>query len=44
MRTVLSGDARQVAPLLLGAVLTHQGRDGTVAVRITESGGVSGAA
>jgi DNA-3-methyladenine glycosylase len=36
VRKVLSADARQVAPLLLGAVLTHQGRDGTVAVRITE--------
>jgi DNA-3-methyladenine glycosylase len=36
VRELLSADARQVAPLLLGAVLTHEGRDGTVAVRITE--------
>ncbi|MCB5294227.1 DNA-3-methyladenine glycosylase [Arthrobacter sp. SO3] len=36
LRELLSADARQVAPLLLGAVLTHQGRDGTVSVRITE--------
>ena len=36
LRELLSGDARQVAPLLLGAVLTHEGRDGPVSVRITE--------
>ncbi|XAS65260.1 DNA-3-methyladenine glycosylase [Micrococcaceae bacterium Sec5.8] len=36
LRTFLSADARQVAPLLLGAVLTHQGHDGPVSVRITE--------
>ncbi|HSL37558.1 MAG TPA: DNA-3-methyladenine glycosylase [Arthrobacter sp.] len=32
----MSLDARQVAPLLLGAVLTHEGNDGPVSVRITE--------
>lgn len=36
LRELLSADARHVAPLLLGAVLTHEGRDGVVAVRITE--------
>jgi DNA-3-methyladenine glycosylase len=36
VRELLSGDARHVAPLLLGAVLTHQGREGPVSVRITE--------
>jgi DNA-3-methyladenine glycosylase len=36
LRELLSGDPRQVAPLLLGAVLTHEGRDGPVSVRITE--------
>jgi DNA-3-methyladenine glycosylase len=36
LRELLSSDARQVAPLLLGAVLTHEGRDGPVSVRITE--------
>jgi DNA-3-methyladenine glycosylase len=36
LRELLSRDARQVAPLLLGAVLTHEGRDGAVSVRITE--------
>ena len=36
LRTLLSRDARQVAPQLLGAVLTHEGRDGPVSVRITE--------
>jgi DNA-3-methyladenine glycosylase len=36
LRELLSGDARHVAPLVLGAVLTHDGRDGPVSVRITE--------
>ncbi|HEX9228234.1 MAG TPA: DNA-3-methyladenine glycosylase [Arthrobacter sp.] len=36
LRTLLSRDARHVAPQLLGAVLTHEGRDGPVSVRITE--------
>ncbi|MCU1530988.1 MAG: DNA-3-methyladenine glycosylase [Arthrobacter sp.] len=36
LRELLSADARHVAPLLLGAVLTHQGREGPVSVRITE--------
>jgi len=36
IRELLSGDARHVASLLLGAVLTHEGRDGPVSVRITE--------
>ncbi|SDK64284.1 DNA-3-methyladenine glycosylase [Arthrobacter sp. ov407] len=36
LRELLSADARHVAPLILGAVLTHDGRDGSVAVRITE--------
>ncbi|WP_427132781.1 DNA-3-methyladenine glycosylase [Pseudarthrobacter sp. S9] len=36
LRRLLSADARHVAPLLLGAVLTHEGRDGPVSVRITE--------
>lgn len=36
LRDFLSGDARQLAPLLLGAVLTHQSRDGAVSVRLTE--------
>jgi DNA-3-methyladenine glycosylase len=36
VRELLSADARHVAPLLLGAVLTHEGRNGTVSVRITE--------
>ena len=36
LRELLSADARHVAPLLLGAVLTHDGRDGSVSVRITE--------
>ena len=30
------GTPGEVAPLLLGAVLTHEGRDGPVSVRITE--------
>ncbi|UZX02620.1 DNA-3-methyladenine glycosylase [Arthrobacter sp. CDRTa11] len=36
LREILSGDARDVAPLLLGAVLTHDSRDGAVSVRLTE--------
>ena len=36
LRELLSADARHVAPLILGAVLTHDGRDGPVSVRITE--------
>ena len=36
LREFLSGDARQLAPLLLGAVLTHESRDGAVSVRLTE--------
>ncbi|MFF2245694.1 DNA-3-methyladenine glycosylase [Arthrobacter sp. NPDC058130] len=36
LRETLSADARHVAPLLLGAVLTHDGREGSVSVRITE--------
>lgn len=36
LRDVLSGDAREVAPLLLGSVLTHDSRDGAVSVRLTE--------
>ena len=36
LRGLLSLDARQVAPLLLGAVLTRAGSDGLVSVRITE--------
>ncbi|MET3142061.1 MULTISPECIES: DNA-3-methyladenine glycosylase [unclassified Arthrobacter] len=36
LRELLSGDARGVAPQLLGSVLTHHSHEGTVAVRITE--------
>ena len=36
MRQLLSGDARQVAPQLLGAVLSHASPEGSVSVRITE--------
>ncbi|MBT2530528.1 DNA-3-methyladenine glycosylase [Arthrobacter sp. ISL-48] len=36
LREILSGDAREVAPLLLGSVLTHESRDGVVSVRLTE--------
>ncbi|NUT73060.1 DNA-3-methyladenine glycosylase [Pseudarthrobacter sp. C4D7] len=36
LREFLSADARELAPQLLGAVLTHESRDGTVAIRLTE--------
>ncbi|MCC2661881.1 MAG: 3-methyladenine glycosylase [Arthrobacter sp.] len=36
VREFLTGDARKVAPLLLGSVLTHHSADGPVSVRITE--------
>ena len=36
LRELLSGDARRIAPQLLGAVLSHNSHEGTVAVRITE--------
>ncbi|MBO1267483.1 DNA-3-methyladenine glycosylase [Arthrobacter cavernae] len=36
LREFLSGDPRNVAPLLLGAVLTHQTDEGAVSVRLTE--------
>jgi DNA-3-methyladenine glycosylase len=36
LRGILSGDARDLAPQLLGAVLKHESRDGAVAVRLTE--------
>ena len=36
LRELLSADARRVAPLLLGAVLTHNGPGGEVSVRLTE--------
>jgi DNA-3-methyladenine glycosylase len=36
LREFLSGDARELAPLLLGAVLTHDSREGRVSVRLTE--------
>lgn len=36
LRELLSGDARRIAPQLLGAVLTHHSHEGTVAVRFTE--------
>lgn len=36
LRVLLSGDARTIAPQLLGSVLTHTSHEGTVAVRITE--------
>ncbi|MDI3195343.1 DNA-3-methyladenine glycosylase [Pseudarthrobacter sp. AL07] len=36
LRELLSGDARRIAPLLLGSVMTHHSHEGTVAVRITE--------
>ena len=36
LRDLLGGDAVEVAPLLLGAVLRHDHPDGPVAVRLTE--------
>jgi DNA-3-methyladenine glycosylase len=36
VREFLSGDAREIAPLLLGSVLTHHSPEGSVSVRITE--------
>lgn len=36
LREILAGDARELAPLLLGAVLTHDSREGPVSVRLTE--------
>ncbi|WP_028266664.1 DNA-3-methyladenine glycosylase [Arthrobacter sp. MA-N2] len=36
IRAVLSGDPRDVAPLLLGAVLSHRTPEGTVSVRLSE--------
>ena len=36
VRELLTGDARKVAPLLLGSVLTHHSPEGSVSVRITE--------
>lgn len=36
VRAVLSGDPRDVAPLLLGAVLSHRSPEGTVSVRLSE--------
>ena len=36
VRELLSADARHVAPLILGAVLTHDGAEGSVSVRISE--------
>jgi DNA-3-methyladenine glycosylase len=36
LRALLSGDARRVAPQLLGSVLSHNSHEGTVAIRITE--------
>ncbi|WP_201302435.1 DNA-3-methyladenine glycosylase, partial [Arthrobacter sp. 8AJ] len=36
VRDFLSADARELAPKLLGAVLTHESRDGAVSVRLTE--------
>lgn len=36
LREILSGDARELAPRLLGAVLTHDSREGPVSVRLTE--------
>lgn len=36
LREYLSGDARELAPMLLGAVLTHDSKEGRVSVRLTE--------
>jgi DNA-3-methyladenine glycosylase len=36
IRAILSGDPRDVAPLLLGAVLSHRTPEGTVSVRLSE--------
>ncbi|MFJ4028169.1 DNA-3-methyladenine glycosylase [Paenarthrobacter sp. NPDC089989] len=36
IRDVLSGDPRTLAPLVLGAVLTHHSESGPVSVRLTE--------
>lgn len=36
LRELLSADARHVAPLLLGSVLTHDSPEGSVSVRLTE--------
>jgi DNA-3-methyladenine glycosylase len=36
LRQLLSADARHVAPLLLGSVLTHDSPEGFVSVRLTE--------
>jgi DNA-3-methyladenine glycosylase len=36
LREFLSGDARELAPMMLGAVLTHDSREGRVSVRLTE--------
>ncbi len=36
MRSFLQGDARVIAPLILGAVLTHHSDAGPVSVRLTE--------
>ncbi|WP_455833971.1 DNA-3-methyladenine glycosylase [Pseudarthrobacter siccitolerans] len=36
LREFLSGDARELAPRLLGAVLAHESREGRVSVRLTE--------
>ena len=44
LRDLLAGDAVEVAPLLLGAVLRHDHPDGPVAVRLTEVEAYAGAA
>ncbi len=44
LRDLLGGDAVEVAPLLLGAVLRHDHPDGPVAVRLTEVEAYAGAA
>jgi DNA-3-methyladenine glycosylase len=36
LRELLSGDARRIAPQLLGSVLSHNSHEGTVAIRLTE--------